>query len=197
LPSSTTNPFLPGPMRFAMMRPAKGTVNSSLTICASPRACANRRWCGSQCSRPQTRQGCFATNRRCCLSLSRFASGRASTLLSMRERGSSLAVGAGSFSAGARSSFGIAWSRASRAWKACPTLSPSSGVSVFAFGQARSVQTSRSSLSPALPARPAVGPVGLLRLHLKGRRSGLPWCPCEARGLLSADRFGIREGQGA
>ena len=72
------------------------------------------------------------------------ASGMASTLLSIRDRVSSFAVG-GSRSAGERSSSGIVCRRPRRAWKACRTLSPSSGVRVFAFGQARSVQASRSS----------------------------------------------------
>ena len=53
----------------------------------------NRKWWASQGWRPQTRQGCFATNRRCCLSRSRLVSGRVSKLLSMRERISSFAGG--------------------------------------------------------------------------------------------------------
>jgi antitoxin VapB len=67
----------------------------------------DRKWRGSHGSRPQTKQGCFATNRRCCLSLSRLGSGRVRTLLSMRARISSLVVCVGSDSAGERTSSGI------------------------------------------------------------------------------------------
>jgi hypothetical protein len=41
-----------------------GTVNSSLTLRPSARGWAKRRWWGSAGVRPQTMQGCVATNLR-------------------------------------------------------------------------------------------------------------------------------------
>jgi len=76
--------------------------------------------------------GRCATNRRCCRSRCRFASGRVNTLLSIRQRMSSFAGLSGS--AGARASFGVGWRRASRSWNANLTLSPSAGVRVFTCG---------------------------------------------------------------
>ena len=60
-----------------------GTVNSSLTLSPIARGCAKRRWCGSEGCRPQTRQGCEATNFRWALSRNRFGSAIASWLLSI------------------------------------------------------------------------------------------------------------------
>ena len=81
-----------------------------------------------------------------------------------RERGASLALGAGAGSAGETSSSCGVRSRASRASMASLTLSRSAGVRMFAFGHARSVQASRSSLGLTLPARKPGGPEGLPRL---------------------------------
>ena len=51
------DPFIAVPVQFAVMGRQSGTVNSSLTLRASARACANFRWWASDGLRPQTRQG--------------------------------------------------------------------------------------------------------------------------------------------
>jgi hypothetical protein len=60
-----------------------GTVNSSLTLRPSARLWVNRGWWASDGSRPQTRQGCWATDLTCSRSRTRRGSGKVSTLLSI------------------------------------------------------------------------------------------------------------------
>ena len=61
-------------------------------------------------------------------------------------------------------------------------LSPSAGLKVFVFGQARSVQIVLKRQT--LPVRPAVGPVGLRRLHAIGEGAVCPLCPGQASGAV-------------
>jgi len=136
---STPLHFLAGPVQFRDDASGKAGRKFVADLLPQSACCAKRRWCGSQGSRPQTRQGCFATNRRCCLSRSRLVSGRVSTLLSMRERVSSFAAGV-SNSAGWGGLIRCRLDLGELGRNASLTLSPSSGVRLFAFGHARSVR---------------------------------------------------------
>ena len=136
--------FLAGPVQLTVMRPAqrhRKFIADLSTESARLRKTQMVRVAGLAAA---DEAGLFGHKAQVGLSRRRFASGMASTLLSMRERISSFAAG-GSSSAGERSSSGIFCRRARRAWNACRTLSPSSRVRVFALGQARSVQASSSS----------------------------------------------------
>ncbi len=65
------------------MQGAQGTVKASDTFRPSALGWENFRWWASAGCRPQTRQGCVATNLRWSLSRRRFTSGMARRLLSM------------------------------------------------------------------------------------------------------------------